>query len=216
MLQPLKNQYDAKRKQDLVSNLLGRKLGDEDFKEAMRICREDFSDEHEFTASEFCQRLAATRPEVSLGTQTRLVFLRGVREQGMQSQSNDEPWSFNPFMPTAQSQSSEALRPPVLERRQHLRKITDLMGVFWHTIDRAQTGAMTIENLSVGGCGIHILTPHMLKRGDMLRLEFKLDDEHETFIRLRGKISWILYDMAGIEFWGMNAMPEAFMHYLQS
>ena len=216
MFQHLKNQYDAKRKQDLVSNLLGRKLGDEDFKEAMRICREDFSDEHEFTASEFCQRLASTRPEVSLGTQTRLVFLRGVREQDIQSQSNDEPWSLNPFKSMTQSQSSEASRPPVLERRQHRRKITDLMGVFWHTIDRAQKGAVTIENLSVGGCGIHILTPHMLKRGDMLRLEFKLDDQDETFIRLRGKINWILYDTAGIEFWGMNTMPEALLSYIQS
>jgi len=98
----------------------------------------------------------------------------------------------------------------------NVRKMTDLMGVFWHTINREQTGAMTIENLSVGGCGIHILTPHTLKRGDMLRLEFKLDDKRESFIRLRGKISWILYDMAGIEFWGMNAMPEVLLDYIQS
>ena len=218
MFRPIDNHYDAKRKQDLVSNLLGGKLGDEDFKEAMRICREDFREGHEFTASEFCQRLTSTRPGVSLGTQTRLVFLRGVREQDAQlpPPSHHEPQSPNPFIPTAPRRSSGAPRLHLSERRRQLRKITDLMGVFWDVLDREQTGAMTVENLSLGGCGIHILTPHTLQRGDMLRLEFRLDDKHATFVRLRGKVCWLLYDLAGIEFWAMNAMPEALLTYIQS
>lgn len=218
MWDKVKSHYDAKRKQDLVSDVLGRKLEDEDLREAMRICQEDFSEDHEFTASEFCQRLTTTRPDVSLGTQTRLLFLRGVREQEIkpQPESRGESGSSNTFVPAARRGSSDGWKPHMPERRKSIRKTTDLMGVYWHTINREQTGAITIENLSLGGCGIHILTPHTLKRGDMLRLEFKLDNEHETFIRLRGKVCWILYDMAGIEFWGMNTMPEALLNYIQS
>jgi hypothetical protein len=90
------------------------------------------------------------------------------------------------------------------------------MGVYWHHLDRHQTGAVIVENLSLGGCGIRILTPHELKRGEMLRLEFKLDNASETFLRIRGQLRWVLYDLAGIEFHSSYTMPQVLMDYINS
>ena len=90
------------------------------------------------------------------------------------------------------------------------------MGVYWHNRDRHQMGAMIVENLSLGGCGIRFLTPHALKRGEMLRLEFKLDNASETFLRIRGQLRWVLYDLAGIEFHSSYTIPQVLAEYIES
>lgn len=218
MIQSTNIRHHIKQKQDLVSQIFGDKLAHEDLKEAFRICEEDFGENHEFTASDFCQRLATTRPEVEIGRQTRLLLLRGVRQQGTKSetQSAREPQPLAAITPTARHATSQPLKSILTERRRELRKTTDLIGVYWHTSDKQQTGAMTVENLSLGGCGIRILTPHELKRGDELRLEFKLDNAAETFIRIRGQLRWVLYDLAGIEFHSSYARSQALVDYIES
>jgi len=77
-------------------------------------------------------------------------------------------------------------------------------------------GAMTVENLSLGGCGIQILTPHELKRGEVLRLEFKLDDASEAFIRIRGQLRWVLYDLAGVELHSSYSIMKILADYIES
>ncbi len=100
------------------------------------------------------------------------------------------------------------------ERRHSSRKSTDLTGVYSHMLDSEQTGTMMVENLSPGGCGIRILTPHGLKRGDMIRLEFKLDDRFGTFIRIHGQLRWVLYDLAGIQFQSPHGVPQVLAYYI--
>ena len=207
-----------KQKRDLVYDVFGQKLGQDDLVEAYRICTEDFDDNHELTASDFFQRLATTRPEVSIGKQTRLLFLRGVRQQSVNSVSQNKgeiSWQAA-TVPANQRDSSDSTELSISERRHHSRKTTDLMGVYWHTLDEYQMGAMTVENLSLGGCGIRILTPHQLKRGDILRLEFKLDNADETFMHIRGQLRWVLYDQAGIEFHSSYMMPQVLADYIKS
>jgi hypothetical protein len=207
-----------KRKQNLVYDVFGQKLAHDDLVEAYRICTEDFDDNHEFTASDFCQRLATTRPEVSIGKQTRLLFLRGVRQQSENSepQSKRETSRRTTTLATAQHDASGSIKSSTPERRLTPRKTTDLMGVYWHTLDNHQIGAMAVENLSLGGCGIRILTPHELKRGEMLRLEFKLDNAAETFIRIRGQLRWVLYDLAGVEFHRSYTIPKVLADYIET
>jgi hypothetical protein len=213
------NGRDAmKQKRDLVHDIFGQKLAHRDLIEAYRICTEDFDDDHEFTASDFCQRLATTRPEVSIGKQTRLLFLRGVRQHsvGAEPRHKQETSRRTHVVSADHRGSSGSARSSMPERRHHPRKTTDLMGVYWHHLDRHQTGALIVENLSLGGCGIRILTPHELKRGEMLRLEFKLDNASETFLRIRGQLRWVLYDLAGIEFHSSYTMPQVLMDYINS
>lgn len=218
MSQNTQSHYDMKRKQDVVSDVFGNKLAHEDLKEALRICTEEFGDHRELTASDFCQRLVETRPEIAIGKQTRLLFLRGVRQQDMKSapESERETLKSTALIPAVWHKPSGSLHPSIPERRQNLRKTTDLMGVYWHALDREQMGAMIVENLSLGGCGIRILTPHELKRGEILRLDFRLDDASETFISIRGKLRWVLYDLAGIEFYSSYAMPGVLADYIRS
>jgi hypothetical protein len=206
------------RKQDLVHDVFGQKLAHADLIEAYRICKEDFDDNQEFTASDFCQRLATTRPEISIGKQTRLLLLRGVRQQSADSALHNkrEISRRTDMVSAAQQDSSGNTMSSMSERRHHPRKTTDLMGVYWHHRDRHQMGAMIVENLSLGGCGIRFLTPHALKRGEMLRLEFKLDNASETFLRIRGQLRWVLYDLAGIEFHSSYTIPQVLAEYIES
>jgi hypothetical protein len=206
------------RKQDLVHDVFGQKLAHADLIEAYRICKEDFDDNQEFTASDFCQRLATTRPEISIGKQTRLLLLRGVRQQSEDSAllNKREMSRRTDMVSAAQQESSGNTKSSMSERRHHPRKTTDLMGVYWHNRDRHQMGAMIVENLSLGGCGIRFLTPHALKRGEMLRLEFKLDNASETFLRIRGQLRWVLYDLAGIEFHSSYTIPQVLAEYIES
>jgi len=132
MSQSARSRDDLKRKQELVSNIFGQKLAHDDLIEAFRICKEDFDDDHESTASDFCRRLATTRPEVSIGKQTRLLFLRGVRQQGLNSepQSKAETLRRAAIVPAVQHDSSASVKSSIPEQRYHARKITDLMGVY--------------------------------------------------------------------------------------
>ncbi|ETW94161.1 MAG: hypothetical protein ETSY1_36075 [Candidatus Entotheonella factor] len=209
---------DRTWRQEVVSDVFGRKLGSAKLHEAFRICNEDFDKNDEFTASGFCRRLVETNPDIEIGKQTRLLFLQGVRQHDTKPESTSERPSLHATSnPTAaQPTVSDGPKPGIKERRRDYRKPTNLMGVYWHTVDKQQQGAMVVENLSTGGCGLHILTPHELKRGDTLRLEFKLDDECESFIRIHGQLRWVLYNTVGVEFQSLYGFPQALANYLGS
>ncbi len=218
MLKSYSRRNDNKWKQDVISDIFSQKFESEDLEEAFRICNEDFDKDSEFTASEFCQRLTETRPEIELGKQTRLLLLHGVRQHDVKPESASERHRLQPStkVPEAQTVSSESLAQGVPECRREFRKLTDLIGVYWHTLDKEQNGAMVVENLSLGGCGLRILTPHELKRGDTLRLEFKLDNASESFIRIHGQLRWVLYDLVGVEFQTLYGMPQVLADYIAS
>ncbi|ETX06831.1 PilZ domain-containing protein [Candidatus Entotheonella palauensis] len=212
------NRNDRTWRQEVVSDVFGQKLGSAKLHEAFRICHEDFDQHDDFTASGFCQRLVETNPDIEIGKQTRLLFLQGVRQHDTKPESTREhPSSHSTSnMPAAQPVSPANPQPGIEERRRDFRKPTNLMGVYWHTLDKQQNGAMVVENISTGGCGLHILTPHHLKRGDTLRLEFKLDDACESFIRIHGQLRWVLYNTVGVQFQSLYGIPQALTDYVGS
>lgn len=218
MPQSRTNRHDHQWRQDVVSDVFGQKLANEDLEEAFRICNEDFDQDCDFTASAFCQRLTKTRPDIELGKQTRLLLLHSVRQHDTKPEAERERHASRPssLVPEVQPVSSGSLKQGIPERRRHVRKLTNLVGVYWHTLDKEQNGAMVVENLSLGGCNLRILTPHDLKRGETLRLEFKLDNASESFIRIHGQLRWVLYDHVGIEFQSRHGMPQILADYIAS
>lgn len=127
-----------------------------------------------------------------------------------------QPLPSSSIEPQVDTAPPEKLQQGVPERRRDFRKLTNLVGVYWHTLDKRKDGAMIVENLSISGCGLRILTPHELKRGDTIRLEFKLDDEAESFIRIHGQLRWVLYDLIGIEFQSLYGIPQVLAEYIAS
>lgn len=207
---------ERKWRREVVSDVFGHKLDDEGLEEAFRICHEDLGADGDFTASEFCQRLTEARPELELGKKTRLLLLHEVRQHDVEPERERSTPHPSTIEPEVQPTPSESLKKGVPERRRDFRKLTDLVGVYWHTLDKRQDGAMIVENLSMSGCGLRILTPHDLKRGDTLRLEFKLDDEAESCIRIHGQLRWVLYDLVGVEFQSLYGLPQVLVDYIVS
>ena len=113
----------------LVSDILGQKLSDQELEQALRICDEEFANDQEFSASAFCARFTASTPSATLGKQTRILFLQNARFP-------DAPDSNDPVDSAIRESSSqsllqtarEALNENPSERRESPRKCADLSG----------------------------------------------------------------------------------------
>jgi transcription elongation factor Elf1 len=73
----------------------------------------------------------------------------------------------------------------LLERRKHYRKEINLMGTFIRYIaDKpAGRGNMVVKDLSLTGLNIEVFGNHNLSAGDVLEVEFRLDDSKKAPIK---------------------------------
>lgn len=77
----------------------------------------------------------------------------------------------------------------VLERRKQLRKVVDLPGTCDCTRgDRVIQGKLKIMDVSTGGMKVKIDMDRKPQVGDVLDLEFHLDDKNRTLIKTRVKV----------------------------
>lgn len=109
--------------------------------------------------------------------------------------------------------------PVMIERRKQFRKVVSLPGNFTRIYNgrRAGTGSMVVKDVSRNGLLIRVSDVAHMKVGDILEVEFKLDDNKRSLIVKEVIIRKIIgYDL-GTEFLSVdpgNASDKAIGFYL--
>ena len=106
----------------------------------------------------------------------------------------------------------------ILEKRKKYRKETTLHGSYIRIVDgkEAASGLMTIKDLSMTGMKLHINGDHGCGVGDVLKVEFHLDDAQRSLIRKKVVIRNIFRSEIGTELAPTEAVDKALGFYLFS
>ncbi len=106
----------------------------------------------------------------------------------------------------------------ILEKRKKYRKETNLPGSFVRLVDgrHAGGGLMTVRDLSTSGLKIQFNSQHNFTVGDVILVEFSLDDSHRTLIKKKVIVRNIVGHKIGTEFAPTEAMDKALGFYLFS
>jgi hypothetical protein len=74
-----------------------------------------------------------------------------------------------------------------LERRKHYRKETNLTGSFVRLVSGKPLGRghMTVRDLSLTGMKLEVHCPHNFSEGDILVIQFRLDDVKKTLTKMK-------------------------------
>ena len=108
--------------------------------------------------------------------------------------------------------------PPMLEKRKTYRKTTNLPGLFVRIVEgkKLEQGLMTVRDLSTIGMKIHVNSEYPCAVGDILEVEFHLDDAQRTLIRKKVIIRNIIGQDIGTELAPTEAVDKALGFYLFS
>ena len=106
----------------------------------------------------------------------------------------------------------------ILEKRRGYRKEVSLPGSFLHLVDGSEVsrGAMTVRDISTGGIKLRITNTEKINVGDVLQLEFRLDDAHRSLLRKKVIVRNIEEMHVGVEFAMSEATDKALGFYLFS
>ncbi len=86
----------------------------------------------------------------------------------------------------------------LLERRKFYRKTTDLKGYIYG--ESESKGRMVVKDLSRFGLKFELESKRLLYEGDLLMVEFELDDGHRTLIKKEVRVKSISASLIGAEF----------------
>ena len=103
-----------------------------------------------------------------------------------------------------------------LERRKHYRKETNLAGSFIRFVagKPADKGNMIVRNLSSTGMKLEVHENFDFSKGDVLEIEFQLDDVKRTLIKRKVVIRNIKNSYLGTEFFQTEIEDKALGFYL--
>jgi hypothetical protein len=106
----------------------------------------------------------------------------------------------------------------ILEKRKKYRKETNLHGSFIRIVDGKETahGLVTVKDISMTGMKLHINGDHGCEVGDVLKVEFYLDDAQRSLIRKKLIIRNIYRSEIGTELAPTEAVDKALGFYLFS
>lgn len=106
----------------------------------------------------------------------------------------------------------------LLEKRKKYRKETNLPGTFVRIVDgrKIGQGLMTVRDLSTIGMKLHTNGEHQCIVGDILQVEFHLDDTQRTLIKKKVIIRNIIGSNIGTELAPTEAVDKALGFYLFS
>lgn len=104
----------------------------------------------------------------------------------------------------------------LLERRKHYRKEIDLMGTFvrYAASKPAGRGNMVVKDLSLTGLKFEVFGNQNLSVGDMLEVEFRLDDVKKTPIKKKVVIRTVKNACIGTAFLENKVEDTALGFYL--
>jgi len=103
-----------------------------------------------------------------------------------------------------------------LDFRKHYRKQTDLPGTY-RVIDPPGEGSgdINICNISQGGIGFTVSGLHEIKKGQIVQLEFHLDDKNKTKLVKQARICSIENNRIGCKFINQALIEKALGFYLR-
>jgi hypothetical protein len=106
----------------------------------------------------------------------------------------------------------------ILEKRKKYRKETNLHGSYVRIVDgkEAEGGLMTVRDLSTTGMKLNINGDHGCSTGDVIRVEFHLDDTHRSLIRKKVIIRNVHGKLIGAELAPTESVDKALGFYLFS
>ena len=93
-----------------------------------------------------------------------------------------------------------------LERRKHYRKETKFPGIFTFRplVGNDQKGPMTVLDISKGGLKFKMLSTPIFIRGDIIEVEFNLDNKNRTQIKKQVYVRNIKDNFIHVEFCSFN------------
>jgi hypothetical protein len=103
--------------------------------------------------------------------------------------------------------------PIVFEGRKYYRKPTRLPGRYTHLVTQ-EVGLLLIRNLSFTGVGFVTQLTHHLQVGDLVELDFLLDDPRHSAICRRACIQHIFQRAVGAAFCHLYAYEKELGFYL--
>ena len=106
----------------------------------------------------------------------------------------------------------------ILEKRKKYRKETNLPGSFVLLADgkQAEGGLIAVKDLSTSGLKLQINSQHNCTVGDVIIVEFRLDDAQRTLIKKKAIVRNIVGQNFGTEFAPTEALDKALGFYLFS
>jgi hypothetical protein len=106
----------------------------------------------------------------------------------------------------------------ILEKRKKYRKDTNLPGAFFRLVDGRKVGhqLMTVRDLSTIGMKLRVNGHHDCTIGDILVVEFHLDDTPRTLIKKKVIVRNIIGQDIGTELAPTEAVDKALGFYLFS
>lgn len=104
----------------------------------------------------------------------------------------------------------------ILEKRKKYRKETNLYGSYTRIVNGKQTdgGLMKVVDLSISGMKLQISGDHDCEVGDVIRVEFHLDDPQRSRIEKKVIVRNIMKDEIGTELAPTEAVDKALGFYL--
>ena len=88
----------------------------------------------------------------------------------------------------------------LLDSRHNNRKPVQLHGFYVFQNDDAKFGKIVVEDLSFSGLKFRMTHLKTINRGDLLYIQFILDDEEQTLIWEKVRVSHVSHDTVGAEF----------------
>ena len=106
----------------------------------------------------------------------------------------------------------------LLEKRRKYRKETKLHGSYIRLVDgkEMESGLMIVRDLSISGMKLQINDQHGCEVGDVMRVEFHLDDTQRSFIRKKVIVRNIKKTEIGTELAPTEAVDKPLGFYLFS
>lgn len=89
-----------------------------------------------------------------------------------------------------------------LEKRRQYRKETDLPGVFYyhHANGETDKGSMRVVDISSTGLKLKLNVARQFQEGDLLKVEFHLDDKRKTFMEREVVVRNVYQNFVGTSF----------------
>ncbi len=103
-----------------------------------------------------------------------------------------------------------------IDFRRNYRKPVNLPGTYTILRDGQGGGVIHIRNISTGGIGFTVSGIHQLKKGQLIGVEFQLNDKKQTALRKKAVVVSVNTNQIGCQFSASEETGKALGFFLQS
>ncbi len=103
-----------------------------------------------------------------------------------------------------------------LDFRRNYRKLTNLVGTYDTVGGGSGGGILTINNISRSGLGFTVSGIHSIKKGQLLQIEFQLNDKKKTALNKQAIVKRVNENSIGCEFKSISEHDKVLGFFLQN